>query len=111
LRDEWVKTSPILKQNGTHRPRKTKQLSNCPHQSTSFLLGKINSGTIELIRSNRGGDGTKIINLVKSIQQAAEKESGDPFLIALSERAKAVQESFEDRRVETADAQAPISKF
>ncbi len=69
---------------------------------TEFV--EIDSETIDLIRSRKSGDRTKIINLVKSIQQAAEEESGDPFLIALSERAKAVQENFEDRQIETAEA-------
>ena len=34
----------------------------------------------------------------------AEESSDDPFLVALSERARAVQESFEDRQITTADA-------
>jgi len=47
---------------------------------------------------------------VKSIQKAAEQDSGDPFLIALSDRARAVQESFEDRQLSTADALAGLIK-
>ena len=68
------------------------------------LFVKIDAETIELIKKQKGGDGTKVINLVKSIEKAAEEQSDDPFLIALSERAKAVQESFEDRQTETAEA-------
>ena len=71
-------------------------------QITSFV--KIDAETIELIKQQKNGDGTKVINLVKSIEKAAEEQSDDPFLIALSERAKAVQESFEDRQTETAEA-------
>jgi type I restriction enzyme R subunit len=69
---------------------------------TEFV--KIDETTIELIKQQKGGDGTKIINLVKSIEKAAEEESGDPFLVALSERAMAVQTSFEDRQKSTAEA-------
>lgn len=47
------------------------------------------------------GKATKIINLVKAIEKAAEENSDDPFLIAMAERAKAVQESFEDRQTGT----------
>jgi type I restriction enzyme R subunit len=65
---------------------------------------EINASTIEVIKQKKRGDGPKIINLVKSIEKIAEKESDDPFLIALAERAKAVQESFEDRQVTTAQA-------
>lgn len=46
----------------------------------------------------------KVINLVKSIEKTAEENSDDPFLIAMAERAKAVQESFEQRQTATADA-------
>lgn len=46
---------------------------------TEFV--EINSETIELIRKSKAGDGTKIINLVKSIEKKAEEESGDPFLM------------------------------
>ena len=69
---------------------------------TEFV--KIDAQTIELIKKQQGGDGTKVINLVKSIEKTAEEDSGDPFLVALAERAKAVQESFEDRQTSTADA-------
>jgi type I restriction enzyme R subunit len=75
---------------------------------TEFV--EINSETIDLIRKSKAGDGTKIINLVKSIEKKAEEESGDPFLIAMSERAKAVLENFEDRQVETAEALEDLFK-
>ena len=65
---------------------------------------KIDGNTLELIRKKRGGDGTKVINLVKSIEKTAEENSDDPFLIAMAERAKAVQESFEQRQTTTTDA-------
>jgi len=65
---------------------------------------EINAETIDLIKKKKGGDNTKIINLIKSIQKTAEDESDDPFLIAMAERAKAVQESYEDRQVSTAEA-------
>jgi len=64
----------------------------------------IDREAIDLIKEQHGGDATKVINLVKSIEKAAEENSDDPFLIALSERAKAVQECFEDRQTSTADA-------
>ena len=65
---------------------------------------KIDETTIDLIKRQKGGDGTKIINLVKSITKAAEENANDPFLIALAERAMAVQTAFEDRQTSTADA-------
>ncbi len=65
---------------------------------------KIDGETIELIKTKQGGDETKIINLIKSIEKTAEDESGDPFLVALADRAKVVQEIYEDRQMSTADA-------
>jgi type I restriction enzyme R subunit len=67
-------------------------------------LVEIDSSTIEIIKKRKGGDGTKVINLVKSIAKAAEEESHDPFLIAMADRARAVQESFEDRQKTTGEA-------
>jgi type I restriction enzyme R subunit len=69
---------------------------------------KIDSTTLELIKKKQGGEGTKVINLIKSIEKTAEENSDDPFLIAMADRAKAVQESFEHRQTETADALAQL---
>ena len=71
---------------------------------------KIDQSTIEAIKQREEGTATKVINLIKSIEKIAEENSGDPFLIALAERAKAVQESFEDRQTTTADALAELIK-
>lgn len=70
----------------------------------------IDRSTIETIKQRHEGDATKVINLVKAIQNTADKNSDDPFLIALAERAKAVRESFEDRQTSTADALADLLK-
>ena len=67
-------------------------------------LLEINEKTVEYISSKKGGDTTKVINLVKSITKKAEEESGDPNLIAMAKRAKAVQENFEKRQMSTKDA-------
>ena len=64
----------------------------------------LDENTIELIKGKSGGKATKVINLVKSIQKKAEEESDDPTLIAMAERAKEIQESFENRQKTTEDA-------
>jgi type I restriction enzyme R subunit len=66
---------------------------------------KIDADTVELIKKQKGGDGKKVINLIKSIQKTAEEDSGDPFLIAM-----AVLELFEGRQTSTADALAELLK-
>jgi type I restriction enzyme R subunit len=65
---------------------------------------EINEETIKYITERKGGGGKKVINLVKSIEKIAEDESDDPYLIAMAERAQAVQDSFESRQTSTAEA-------
>ncbi len=72
-------------------------------QPVSEFMG-INEDTLEWITSKRDGEGTKVINLVKSIVKSAEENSEDPFLIAMAERAKAVQESYEERQKSSQEA-------
>ena len=69
---------------------------------TDFVA--IDAETIDLIKKKQGGDDTKVINLIKSIEKTAEEESDDPFLIAMAVRAKQVQESYEDRQTSTQEA-------
>jgi type I restriction enzyme, R subunit len=66
---------------------------------TDFVA--IDADTIDIIKRKHGGDDTKVINLIKSIEKTAEEKSDDPFLIAMADRAKAIQESYEDRQTST----------
>ena len=88
--------------------RKTNELVQS-HVGTTYIepvteFFEINEETARYIADKKGGEGTKVINLIKSIEKSAEEASDDPFLIALAERARAVQERFEDRQTSTADA-------
>nr|MBC8525198.1 HsdR family type I site-specific deoxyribonuclease [Chlorobium phaeobacteroides] len=65
---------------------------------------KIDSNAIDIINAQAGGAPTRVINLIKSIEKIADDQSDDLFLIAMAERAQAVQESFESRQVTTAEA-------
>ena len=69
---------------------------------------EIDSRTIGLIKDGKGTDAIKVINLIKSIEKAAEEQSDDPYLIAMAERARAVQEGFEDRQKDTAESLAEL---
>jgi type I restriction enzyme R subunit len=64
----------------------------------------INSDTIAAIKMLQGGGPAKVINLVKSIEKAAQESSEDPFLMAMADRARLVQQSFEQRQTTTTDA-------
>jgi type I restriction enzyme R subunit len=74
-------------------------------------LFEINEDTIEKIKATNKNDNTRIINLVKSIEQIAEKESDDPFLIGLLERAEAIEEQYENRQISTQEALDEIRKI
>src|SRR5665811_1601275 len=69
---------------------------------------RLDPHAIATIKQQHGGKGTKIINLVKAIQKSAEDNSDDPFLIAMAERAEAVQDSFEDRQSTTEETLAAL---
>ena len=62
---------------------------------------EINTETLEAILKNKSGKATKVINLIKTIEKSAEKNRENPFLIALSDLAKAVQAGFEERQKST----------
>ncbi len=74
-------------------------------------LVAIDENTIELVKAKHGEDGTKVINLIRSIEKVAEESSDDPFLIAMSERARLVQERFELRQANTAEALEELLKL
>lgn len=75
---------------------------------TQFVA--INPETIQLIKDKKGDYNTKVINLVKSIEKAAEEASDDPYLVGMAERAKAVRDNYEDRQASTAEAVAELMK-
>jgi len=74
---------------------------------TQFV--EITPETLKLIQEKEGDYNTKVINLVKGIEKIAEASSDDPYLVGMAERAKAVQESFEDRQKGTAEALDELS--
>ena len=85
--------------------KKTNELVQ-KHVGTSYIRPifetvKIDAKTMEQIAENPEDQGTKIINLVKSMEQAAEDNSDDLLLLDLAERARAIQERYEDRQIST----------
>ncbi|MDP2157687.1 MAG: type I restriction endonuclease subunit R, partial [Nitrospirota bacterium] len=69
---------------------------------------EIDKAAIDTIKQKEEGKATRVINLIKSIERTAEENSDDPFLVAMAERARAVQEGFEDRQTTTTDALAAL---
>ena len=64
----------------------------------------VDRSTIEAIKMRDEGKAVKVINLIKAIQKEAEEKSEDPFLLAMADRARAVQEAFESRQESTEEA-------
>lgn len=64
----------------------------------------IDSATIEWLKARKKGPGLRVVNLIKSIEKAAQDNSDDPYLIAMAERARLVQEKFEQRQSSTSEA-------
>ena len=89
-------------QRKTNQPVREK--IDTPYVALPTQLIEINAKTIEAIKESDDGDSTKVINLIKSIQKHAEDNSDDPVLVLMSERAKAVQEAFENRQATTKKA-------
>jgi len=69
---------------------------------------EIDKAAIDAIKQKEEGKATRVINLIKAIEKTAEENSDDPFLVAMAERARAVQEGFEERQTTTADALAAL---
>ena len=67
-------------------------------------LLQIGADTVKVIKAKKSGESTKVINLVKSIEKIAEENSDDPFLLAMAERARAVQQQFERRQNTASEA-------
>ncbi|MHB8764605.1 MAG: type I restriction endonuclease subunit R [Deferrisomatales bacterium] len=69
---------------------------------------KIDEASLDALHGRDEGKATKVINLVKAVEKAAVDDSDDPFLVALAERARAVQETFEDRQTTAVEALARL---
>lgn len=75
---------------------------------TQFI--EITPATITIIKEKQADLNTKVINLIKTIEKIATEESDDPYWIGMAERAKAVQERYEDRQLTTAEAVEKLLK-
>ena len=95
--------------------RKTNALVQQHVDSTALApvgeMVQLDEHAIDQIKAKHGGDESKVINLVKSIERAAEEESDDPFMVGLADRADAVLEQFEDRQTTTRGALAELIKL
>ena len=79
------------------------------HASTNHIasvseLVEFDETVLTGIKEKSEGSAIKVINLIKSIERSAEESSDDPSLIAMAERARAIQEQYENRQINTQEA-------
>lgn len=64
---------------------------------------------LAVLKRGKGSDQSKIMNLVRALREAAATEGEEqPYLMAIGERAEAVLQSLEDRKLSTRDALARL---
>lgn len=96
--------------------KKTEQLVRKLAESTEIRdtlpLIRLDDETLAALKVDANASPAKVINLVRSIQAVVEKEKAEqPFLISIGDRATAVMEMLDDRRVTTAEALAQLEKL
>ncbi len=109
----------LRKAYGTHSPversfqKKTNELvqsyASTNHITSVYKLIELDEVTLTGIKEQSECSATTVINLVKSIAKSAEENATDPFLIAMAERARAIQEKYESRQIETRKALDALS--
>jgi type I restriction enzyme R subunit len=72
---------------------------------------ELDDKTIESIKASKKPDNVRVINLVKSIEQIADRESTDLMLISMSQRAQNVRDNYEDRIISTEEALDQLKKM
>lgn len=73
--------------------------------TSSVKIYEINDKTLKALKEDDKPDNVKIINLRKSIAKFIdENENEQPYLIPIGEKAQAVVELYDDRRITTLDA-------
>lgn len=70
--------------------------------TSAMPLVRIDEKTLDVLKSSKSSDSSKIINLGKGLIQAViDQGEEEPFLIPIGERAEAILEVYDDRQIET----------
>jgi type I restriction enzyme, R subunit len=73
---------------------------------------EIDEKTLAAIKASDSSDNNKVVNLVKSlVQAAAEKANEEPYLISIGERAQAIMEAFEGSQESSVEALRQLEKL
>lgn len=89
--------------------KKTEELVKRTATGTGFeaamKLVKIDENTVNALKTEKGGESPKVINLGKSLLTAiADEQEGQPYLVPIGERTEAILEGYDDRQITTQSA-------
>ena len=95
---------------------KTQKLLQEYTESNQFALPgsiqELNVNTLREIKQSYASDKVKVLNLRKILHKTVTEESqSKPFLISIGERAEALTEAYENRRLQTQEALAAFEKL
>ncbi len=96
--------------------RKTEDLVKRTATGTGFELAmkvvRIDENTVEALKTEKGGEPPKVINLGKSLLTAISEEANNqPYLIPIGERTEAILEGYDDRQITTQSALQQLAKL
>jgi hypothetical protein len=96
--------------------RKTEDLVKRTATGTGFELAmkvvRIDDNTVEALKTEKGGEPPKVINLGKSLLTAISEEANNqPYLIPIGERTEAILEGYDDRQITTQSALQQLAKL
>lgn len=83
-------------------------LSKLEEQAHFF---EINEDTLAKIREKDEDENVKVINLIKSIEKIAQRDSENLFLITMLERAEQVKDRYENRQISTKEALLELQRI
>jgi type I restriction enzyme R subunit len=73
---------------------------------------EFDAAALNALKDEPGSDNSKIINLIKSLTNAAnDRGAKEPYLISIGDRAEAVMTALEDRQMSTTDALSRIEEL
>jgi type I restriction enzyme R subunit len=90
-----------IKKELTHELQKHVGLTKLEEQTHFF---EINEDTLAKIKEKDEDENVKVINLIKSIEKIAQRDSENLFLITMLERAEQIKDRYENRQVSTKEA-------
>ncbi|MGJ3244106.1 MAG: type I restriction endonuclease subunit R [Opitutales bacterium] len=108
VRKAYTRTIPIDRDFQRKTEALVREQIDTPGVEEPGDLVAIDGKTLEVVSRRNRSPGAKVVNLVRSIEKHAEEHSEDPVLVAMADRARAIQTRFESRQEDTEDLLAEL---